>query len=414
MIVPARGSPEGPPLAPVAYPEGVSRPLNVLVAPDSFGGALDSVGVARAIAAGWSRVRRDDTVVTRPMADGGEGTLAAVAAALGEAAETRDVDTTDALGRPVTATWLLVDEGRGAFVELANASGLAHLAVDERTPEAVRQASSRGAGDVISAALDARVESITIGLGGSATNDGGTGILRALGVRFLDATGSELPEGGAALARLDRIDAANLDPRLASTKLVIASDVSNPLAGPRGASATYGPQKGADPATVDELDAALRTYGRAIEAATGRLVADLPGAGAAGGTTAAFLGFTGAVVRPGVEVVAELVGLAAALEAADLVITGEGRADAQTLSGKAAMGVATLARPRRTPVILLTGGLGEGAEALEAAMALTLVQPIPDRPMELAAAMADTERLLADAAARVARGIGIGLSLASE
>lgn len=390
----------------------MSRQLNVLIAPDSFGGALDSVGVARAIAAGWTRARPDDTAVLRPMADGGEGTLAAVAAALGEAAQARELDTTDALGRPVTATWLLVDEGRGAFIEMAAASGLAHLAPDERTPEAVRHASSRGTGDLIRAALDAGVGSITIGLGGSATNDGGSGMLRALGVRFLDDDGTDLPEGGAALAHLDKIDAEGLDERLATAKLVIASDVTNPLTGPRGASATYGPQKGADPATVEELDAALQAYGRGIEQATGRLVADLPGAGAAGGTTAAFLGFTGAVVRPGVEVVAELVRLPDALEAADLVITGEGRADAQTLSGKAAMGVASLARPRRTPVVLLTGGLGPGAEALEAAMSLTLVQPIPDRPMELSAAMADTERLLADAAARVARGIGIGLSLA--
>ena len=388
------------------------EPLTILIAPDSYGGALDSVGVARAIAAGWSRERPDDTVDRRPMADGGEGTLAAVREALGTEAEPRSVATMDALGRPVEATWLLVDGGRAAFVEMAAASGLAHLGSGERTPESVRRASTRGTGELLRAALDAGVERITIGLGGSATNDGGTGILRALGARFLASDGSELPDGGAALVELATIDTAGLDPRLATVQLVIASDVTNPLCGPRGASATYGPQKGADPATVDELDAALATYGRVIEAATGRLVADLPGAGAAGGTTAAFLGFTRAVVRPGVEVVAELVGLAAALEAADLVITGEGRADGQTLSGKAAMGVATLASARRTPVVLLTGALGEGAEALDAATAISLVQPISDGPMELAAAMADTERLLGNAAARLARAISIGLELA--
>ncbi len=389
------------------------RPLSVLVAPDSFGGALDSVGVARAIAAGWARIRPDDGVTIKPMADGGEGTLAAVRAALGDAATERTTTTTDPLGRPVDARWLVVDGGRGAFVEMAAASGLARLAPDERTADSVRRASTRGTGDLIRAALDAGVGRITIGLGGSATNDGGTGILRALGARLLDSSGAELPEGGAALGELATIDASGLDPRLATTRLVIASDVTNPLCGPRGASATYAPQKGADPATVAELDAALATYGRAIEAATGRLVADIPGAGAAGGTTAAFLGFTHATVRPGVEVVAELAGLHAALEAADLVITGEGRADAQTLSGKAAMGVATLASARHTPVVLLTGGLGPGAATLSAVGALTLVQPIPDGPMDLATAMVDTERLLADAAARLARGIGIGLSLAS-
>lgn len=389
----------------------VTSPLRVLVAPDSFGGALDSVGVAAAIAGGWSRVRPDDEVLLRPMADGGEGTLAAVAEALGERATRQSVPATDPLGRAIDADWLLLDDGRAAFVELAAASGLARLAAEERTPESARRASTRGTGDAIRAALDAGAERITIGLGGSATTDGGSGLLRALGARFMDDDGEELPDGGAALSRLARID-AGLDSRLGEVQLVIASDVTNPLCGPRGAAATYGPQKGADAATVQELDAALAAFGRAIEAATGRLVADLPGAGAAGGTTAGLLGLTRAVVRPGVEVVAELVGLADALAAADLVITGEGRADEQTLQGKAAIGVATLARSRGAPVALLCGGLGPGAEALDVTASVTVVQPIVDRPMDLPSAMAETERLLAAAAARLARTIGIGLDLA--
>lgn len=388
------------------------RPLTVLVAPDSFGGALDSVEVAAAIAAGWSDVRPGDVVMRRPMADGGEGTLAAIADALGEAAERRSVTTTDALGRSIDAEWLLIDEGRGAFVEMAAASGLARLAPDERTPANARLASTRGTGDLVRAALDAGVERITIGLGGSATTDGGSGLLRALGARLDDGGGGEMPEGGAALAALKGIDATGLDPRLRDVAIVIASDVTNPLCGARGAAATYGPQKGADPAAVEELDAALATWGRAIETATGRLVADLPGAGAAGGTTAGLLGFTGARVRPGVEVVAELVGLAEALESADLVITGEGRADEQTLQGKTAMGVATLARPRATPVVLLCGGLGPRAEVLEAATAISVVQPIVDRPTDLVSAMADTRRLLVAAAGRLARTVGIGMELA--
>jgi glycerate kinase len=346
------------------------------------------------------------------MADGGEGTLAAIADALGEAAERRSIETTDALGRPVTADWLLLDEGRGAFVEMAAASGLARLGSEERTPENARRASSRGTGDLVRAALDAGVERITIGLGGSATTDGGSGMLRALGARFTGRGGQELDEGGVALDGLEQIDRSGLDPRLSAAQLVIASDVKNPLLGGRGAAATYGPQKGADETAVTELEAALNRYGRAIEQATGRLVADLPGAGAAGGTTAGLLGFTRATTRPGVEVVAELVRLAEALEEADLVITGEGRADEQTLQGKTAIGVATLARPRNTPVVLLCGGLGPGAEALDAAMALSVVQPIIDRPMELPEAMADTERLLVAAGARLARSIGIGLELA--
>lgn len=390
----------------------MTRQLRIVVAPDSFGGALDSVAVAAAIASGWSSVRDADSVVRKPMADGGEGTLAAIADALGDDAEVRTLETTDALGRPITADWLLLDEGRGAFIELAAASGLVRLAPHERTAENARLASTRGTGELVRAALDAGVERITIGLGGSATTDGGSGLLRALGARFTSRDGAELPYGGGALADLDSIDRSGLDSRLADVQLIVASDVTNPLLGPRGAAATYGPQKGADEATVSELDAALDRYGRAIEQATGRLVADLPGAGAAGGTTAGLLGFTRAVVRPGVEVVADLVGLADALDAADLVITGEGRADEQTLQGKTAMGVATLARPRNTPVILLCGGLGPGAEALDAAMALAVVQPVVDRPMELADAIADTERLLTAAGGRLARTIGVGMTLA--
>jgi glycerate kinase len=391
-----------------------TRSLRVAIAPDSFGGALDSVAVTDAIATGWSRVRDHDTILRAPMADGGEGTLAAVAAALGERAVRRTVETVDPLGRPVAADWLLLDEGRAAFVEMAAASGLARLAPEERTAESARAASTRGTGELLRAALDAGVERITLGLGGSATTDGGTGMLAALGVRFLDGNGGDLPPGGGPLAQLTRIDASGLDPRLASVALVVASDVANPLCGPMGAAATYGPQKGADPSTVEELDAALAVYGSAIEDATGRLVADLPGAGAAGGTTAALLGFTAAVVRPGVDVVAELVDLAALLEEAELVITGEGRADEQTLSGKAAMGVARLARTRNAPVVLLCGGLGPGAAALDASGVFAVVQPVVDRPMSLEDAMADTERLVANAAERVARSVGTGLALADS
>ena len=390
----------------------MTRDLRVVIAPDSFGGALDSVAVAGAIAAGWAKVRPDDELLRRPMADGGEGTLAAVADALGDGAERHSVETTDALGRPITADWLLLDGGGGAFIEMAAASGLARLSPEERTPANARLASTRGTGDLVRAALDAGVERITIGLGGSATTDGGSGLLRSLGARFTARGGSELPDGGAALADLDRIDASGLDQRLADVALVVASDVQNPLVGSRGAAETYGPQKGADDAAVARLGAALDRYGRAIEEATGRLVADLPGAGAAGGTTAGLMGFTRATLRPGVEVVAELVGLADGLEEADLVITGEGRADEQTLQGKTAMGVATLARPRNTPVVLLCGALGPGAEALDAVMALAVVQPIIDRPMDLSAAMSDTERLLVAAAGRRARTVGVGLGLA--
>ncbi len=390
----------------------MSPALRVVVAPDSFGGALDSVTAAAAIARGWASIRPDDTILQIPMADGGEGTLTAIAAANGEQVTRQVCATVDPLGRPVEAAWLAMDSGSAAFVEMAEASGLARLSVAERTPANARVASTRGTGRVIRAALDTGARRIVVGLGGSATTDGGAGLLVELGLRLLDARGEQLPDGGAALSNLDHVEVDDLDPRLAEAEIVIASDVTNPLTGPAGAAATFATQKGANAATVAELDAALVRWGAEIRRATGRDVTDVPGAGAAGGTTAGLLGFTTAVVLPGVEEVAELVGLTAALQDADLVLTGEGRADEQTLAGKAALGVARYARG--IPVALLCGGLGPGAEILEASGAFAVVQPIIDRPVELDSAMADTERLLANAAARVARTIGIGRRLGAR
>ncbi len=392
----------------------MSAPLRIVVAPDSFGGALDSVAVARAIAAGWLRARPGDEVRLAPMADGGEGTLAAVAAALGDAAVRRSVAAHDPLGQPISADYLLLDDGGTAFIEMAAASGLAQVPLDERTPATARLASTRGTGELLRSALDAGVSRVILGLGGSATTDGGSGMLSALGVRFLNLAGEELGPGGAALAELIVIDAAGLDPRLARVEVEVASDVTNPLTGPAGAAATYGPQKGADPAAVADLDAALGIYGAAIEATTGRAVAEMPGAGAAGGTGVGLLGFTNATLRPGIEVVAEMAGLAAWLEDADLVVTGEGRADEQTLAGKAAMGVALLAAKRAIPVVLLCGTLGPGSEALAVSGLFELIQPVADRPMTLEAAMADTDRLLTNAAERLAGSVGIGLALAER
>jgi len=390
----------------------VSPALRVVVAPDSFGGALDSVATAEAIARGWASIRPDDTILQIPMADGGEGTLTAIAAASGDRVTRQACAAVDPLGRPVEAAWLAMDGGTAAFVELAEASGLARLSFAERTPANARMASTRGTGRVIRAALDAGARRIVVGLGGSATTDGGAGLLVELGLRLMDARGESLLDGGTALATLDHVDVGDLDPRLAETEIVIASDVTNPLTGSSGAAATFAPQKGADPDTVAELDAALVRWGAEIRRATGRDVTEVAGAGAAGGATAGLLGFTGAVVQSGVDEVAELVGLAAALQDADLVITGEGRADEQTLAGKAALGVARQARG--IPVVLLCGGLGPGAEIVEASGAFAVVQPIIDRPLGLESAMADTERLLANATARLARSIGIGRRLGAR
>ena len=387
-----------------------TRRLRVVVAPDSFGGALDSPPAAGAIGAGWSSVRPDDEVILKPMADGGEGTLRALAAALGPAAESRTTATVDPLGRPIDAEWLVLEGGAAAVVELAAASGLARVAPAEQD---VRAASTRGTGRVVRAALDAGVRRLIIGLGGSATNDGGAGLLAELGVRFRDAAGRDLPDGGAALARLSRVDLEALDPRLRGVDVVVATDVTNPLCGPDGATATYGPQKGADDSAVPELDAALATYAAALEVATGRRVAEIPGAGAAGGTAAGLLAVASATLRPGAEVVAGLIGLVDALADAALVITGEGRADAQTRHGKTAWRVGELARAAGVPAVLLCGALGEGAETLTGPEGLALVQPITEGPMSAADSIAATERLLHAAAARLARSMDIGLRIAS-
>jgi glycerate kinase len=263
------------------------------------------------------------------------------------------------------------------------------------------------------AALDAGLRKLVIGIGGSATNDGGTGMARALGARFLDALGQPLPEGGAALARLARIDLAGLDPRLADASLLVACDVDNPLTGPRGASAVYGPQKGATPAMVAELDAALGVLAIVAARVTGRDVAGLPGAGAAGGLGAGLLWFTPARLRPGVEIVLEATGFEALVADADLVLTGEGRTDAQTAMGKAPVGVAAVAQRHGVPVVCLSGGLGEGADAVLNRGIGALASIVP-QPIALEACMGQGEALIEAAAARVCRLLRVGMTVGAN
>jgi len=249
-----------------------------------------------------------------------------------------------------------------------------------------------------------------LGLGGSATNDGGAGMAQALGVRFLDDAGQDLPEGGAALARLARVDASGLDPRLAELSLLVACDVDNPLCGPRGASAVFGPQKGATPAMVAELDSALGRFSRGVKAATGRDIAARPGAGAAGGLGAGLLFFTPAVLRPGISVVLEAMGFEALLRGADLVFTGEGRTDGQSAMGKAPLGVAAAAQRQGVPVVCLSGGLGEGADLL-LEHGVSALASVPPGPMELSTCLAGAADFLEAAAARACRLIKMGQGL---
>ena len=371
--------------------------MKIVIAPDSFKESLSAPEVAQAIARGWLAVYPDAEIVLCPMADGGEGTVDAVLAATG--GERREQVVQGPLATPVTAHWGWLGDGT-AVIEMAAASGLHHVPSGQRDPQVT---SSYGTGELIIAALDAGATRIILGLGGSATNDGGSGLLRSLGVRFLDAGGNELRPGGAALAALQRVDLSALDKRLHNVQVEVAADVDNPLCGPKGASAVFGPQKGASAQQVEELDAALARLAEVVGEALGEDFSTFPGVGAAGGLGFAAKAFLGARFRPGIELVAELSGLADAVRGADLVITGEGRLDAQSLHGKTPVGVARVAREQGVPVIALAGSLGEGYQqvreaGIEACFSLapgpiTLEQACANAGRELEARAADLARL---------------------
>lgn len=385
----------------------MSRPApTVIVASDAFKGSLSSLEVAGAVRLGVLDVVPDARVVAVPVADGGEGTVSAALAAGWSSAV---VAVHGPTGIPTTAT-IAIGTGPDAgavLVEMADACGLGRL--PGRVP-APLTASSRGLGEAILAALDRRASRVVVGIGGSASTDGGAGVLAALGARLLDAHGGDLPDGGAALARLDRLDLARLDPRLRSTRIVLAADVDSPLLGPTGAAAVFGPQKGATPDDVELLEAALTHWADVVDSTTGarssrgRPDAE-PGAGAAGGVGFALLAVLGAERRSGVEVVLDLVGLDAALTGtdltgtdpgtphrADLVVTGEGALDAQTLTGKAVTGVARRAAAHGIPVVAVCGRLALDDRSLatlgvRTAYPLTDLEPDPQRSVAQAAAL---------------------------
>ena len=380
--------------------------MRILVAPDSFKGSLDPLAVARALSDGWRRVRPLDEIRLIPLADGGEGTLEAIKATGTDWLEL-PVHARDPLHRPIRAVFLR--RGEHAVVEMASASGLSRLAPAERDALGT---STLGTGQVLAAAIALGVRNIVLGLGGSATTDGGAGLLTALGARFLDAAGQDLPPGGGSLGRLAQIDLTELSPILAEVHLTVASDVTNPLLGELGAAATYGPQKGADDAQVALLDANLTRYAELLEAATGHVVHDLPGAGAAGGTTAGLLAiadrFASFDIRPGVEVVMELTDFDSALADSDVVLTGEGRVDAQTAFGKTAQGVAV--RAQRAGVACICFGGGADPAGIEALAGLgAIVVPVIERPMTAAEAMAGGAVPIARAAERAARLVTLGV-----
>ena len=382
--------------------------LRIIVAPDSFKGSVSAVGVASAMERGILSVLPDAQVVKVPIADGGEGTVEAMIAAT----DGRLVTTTvvGPLGELVEASFGILGDEKTAVIEMAAASGLPLMPVDRRDP---RITTTYGTGQLIKAALDLGIRNLIIGIGGNATNDGGVGMAQALGGRFLNGQGQEIGYGGSLLSTLQHIDLAGFDPRILESNIMVACDVDNPLCGPKGASAVYGPQKGATPEIVLELDEALCNYARIAEQVTGKDVMNDPGAGAAGGLGAGLLFFTPASLRPGVEIVLEVTGFAELVTDAHLVITGEGRTDFQTAYGKAPVGVAKVAKQYQVPVICLSGGLGKDADhvlehGIDGLMSITA------GPMTLAECMDQGTNLIEAGTARVCRLLQIGSGIKKE
>ncbi|GBQ97701.1 glycerate kinase [Gluconacetobacter liquefaciens] len=357
--------------------------MKIVIVCDSFKESLSALQVADAIEDGFREIYPDATYVKLPAADGGEGTAESLVLATGGRMLTREV--TGPLGTPVMAAFGILGDGQTAVVEMAAAAGLMLVPRDRRDP---LTATTYGVGQLILAALDEGCRHVILGLGGSATNDGGAGMAQALGASLRDREEEELAFGGAELARLACIDLSRLDARLAGCRVEVACDVDNPLTGPFGASAVFGPQKGATPEMVGLLDGALAGYARHVAAATGREIDAVPGAGAAGGMGAAALAFLGATLRPGVEIVMEALGLDAILSDADLVITGEGRIDGQTVHGKAPIGVARVARRHGRPVIGIAGSLGHDAAKVHA-HGIDAVFSVVNRPCTLEEALAE-------------------------
>ena len=379
--------------------------MRILIAPDSYKGSLSALEVARAMKKGMLKVFPEAEIVLAPIADGGEGTVDALVTATGGTIVRETVS--GPLGEPVDSFWGILGDSSAAVIEMAAASGLTLIPEAERNP---RVTSSRGTGQLMKSAMDRGFRKLIIGMGGSATNDGGAGMARALGVKFLDSQGWELPEGGAALSDLAEIDLSGIDSRIKETEIVVACDVDNPLCGPRGASEVYGPQKGASAEVIKELDAALENFGKVASMSTGRDVAALPGAGAAGGMGAGLMFFPPAVLRPGIEIVFEFLGLASLIQKADIVITGEGKTDFQTVFGKAPAGVGDLAGHFGKVALCISGSLGNGAEKILNHGIQAAVSIVP-RPMSLNECMQSAEILVEQAADRVARLLKAGMAL---
>ena len=379
--------------------------MKIVVAPQAFKGSLGVFQVSNAIVAGVRRVFPDAEVLISAMADGGDGTLEVLMRGTG--GRTYEDTVTGPLGEPVKALWGVLGSTDTAVVEMANASGLALVPRDRRDPLVT---TTYGTGELIRRALDNGYRKFILGVGGSATCDGGAGVAKALGVRFLDESGAELPFGGGPMARLAKIDVSGIDPRATESTFQVATDVTNPLCGPEGTAAIYGPQKGATPAIIDQLDAAMGNFADVVRRDFGIDQRDDPGAGAAGGLAYGMKVFFPTELRAGVEVVADAVKFVEQLDGADLVITGEGQIDGQSSYGKTIMGVASRAKGLNIPVIALAGSLAPEYRSIYE-QGVTSVMSIAPGPIALDAAIHDADALLTEATERSLRMVSIGMGL---
>lgn len=345
--------------------------MKVVIAPQAFKGSISALDVAKAMGEGVRRVVPDAEIAIVPVADGGDGTLETLVE--GSGGNIRSLEVTGPLGEKRTAEWGALGDGLTAVIEMARTSGLALVPIDKRDP---MKATTYGLGEAIRNAMDEGFRRFIVGIGGSATNDAGAGMAQALGVKLLDKEGNKLPFGGAVLANLDRIDVSGLDSRVSECEFMVACDVNNPLTGPTGASAIYGPQKGATPEMIEELDVALGHFATIVKRDLGDDINDVPGSGAAGGLGGGMIAFLNGELRAGVDIILDAVGLDQHLVGADLVLTGEGSLDHSTVYNKAPVGVASRAKNLGIPVVAVAGSLGQGyhdlhKHGIDAACAIT-------------------------------------------
>ena len=379
--------------------------MKIVIAPDSFKGSLTALQVAEAIEVGLRRVFPDAAIEKIPMADGGEGTVQSLVDATGGQILTAQV--LDPLGNSINAQYGVLGDGVTAVIEMAAASGLTLVPLDKRDP---RVTTTYGTGELIRVALAHGCRKLIIGIGGSATNDGGAGMAQALGAKLLTASGEQIEPGGGSLATLNSIDLSELDPGIAETETVVACDVNNPLTGKQGASHVYGPQKGATPEMIRVLDANLVHFDKIVQRDLSKSVGNVPGAGAAGGLGAGLMAFLDASLKSGIEIVTEATQLSKRFAGADLVITGEGQINFQTVFGKTPVGVAKVAKTHNIPVIAIAGSIADNSDGVYDAGIDAMIDIVPE-PMSLENAIENATTLIETAVERAGRMVTTGMKI---